>query len=52
MSVKVSGTVSNGFEVAREQFTANFERDGDYREVGDPRTQGLCRAVLDSAAKV
>jgi CubicO group peptidase (beta-lactamase class C family) len=34
MRAMVEGTVSNGFENAREQFTANFERDGDYREVG------------------
>ncbi len=30
----VEGTVSKGFEIAHEQFTENFEREGDYREVG------------------
>ncbi len=30
----VEGTVSRGFEIAHEQFTENFERKGDYREVG------------------
>lgn len=34
MRAMVEGTVSKGFESAREQFTANFDRDGDYREVG------------------
>ena len=34
MQAKVHGMVSAGFEAAREQFTANFEREGDYREAG------------------
>src|SRR5262249_42277738 len=32
--MSVQGTVAPGFEAAREAFAANFEREGDYREVG------------------
>jgi CubicO group peptidase (beta-lactamase class C family) len=34
MRAIVHGTVSKGFEIARDQFTANFEREGDYQEIG------------------
>jgi len=30
----IEGTVATGFEAAREQFAANFAREGDYKEVG------------------
>jgi len=32
--IDVEGTVAPGFEPAREAFAANFEREGDYQEVG------------------
>lgn len=34
MRATIQGTVASGFEAAREQFAANFEREGDYQEVG------------------
>ena len=33
-AVDIKGTVAPGFEAAREAFSANFSRQGDYQEVG------------------
>jgi CubicO group peptidase (beta-lactamase class C family) len=34
MSATIQGSVATGFETARDEFAANFAREGDYQEVG------------------